>query len=242
MSENEILIKSKKRVQQHGEVFTPRAIVDAMVSLPGLDESILQATTTVLEPSVGEGAFLINILERRLKLLAEQYSDDLVRFENYSLLALTSLYGIELLEDNVKKCAINLFTCYHDFYKDFAANLNKITKYDVEESAKTIVVANILQGDFLKRRTATGGPIIFSEWATVGLTTRTKHIKIIRTEQTLDEIYLEAGEKARIRQAYSGDQLNLFLTSEKASERRPASYLACKITEVHKGEREVFTV
>lgn len=238
MAENEVLIKSKKRVQQHGEVFTPRAIVDAMVTLPGLAESILQPTTTVLEPSVGEGAFLINLLERRLKLLAEQFSDDLVRFENYSLLALTSLYGIELLEDNVKKCAINLFTSYHDFYKDFTANLNKKTKYDVEESAKTIVVANILQGDFLKRKTATGEPIFFSEWATVKLTERTKHIHVIRTEHTLDEIYLEAGEKV---QAFSGDQLNLFLSSEKASEQRPATYLACKITEVHKGEREVFT-
>ena len=238
MAENEVLIKSKKRVQQHGEVFTPRAIVDAMVTLPGLAESILQPTTTVLEPSVGEGAFLINILERRLKLLAEQFSDDLVRFENYSLLALTSLYGVELLEDNVKKCAINLYTCYHDFYKEFAANLNKKTKSDVEESAKTIVVANILQGDFLKRKTATGEPIFFSEWATVKLTERTKHIHVIRTEHTLDEIYLEAGEKV---QAFSGDQLNLFLSSEKASEQRPASYLACKITEVHKGEREVFT-
>ncbi len=238
MAENEVLIKSKKRVQQHGEVFTPRAIVDAMVTLPGLAESILQATTTVLEPSVGEGAFLINILERRLKLLAEQFSDDLVRFENYSLLALSSLYGIELLEDNVKKCAINLFTCYHDFYSAFAANLKKKTKSDVEESAKTIVVANILQGDFLKRKTATGEPIFFSEWAPLGLTSKTKHIKIIRSEHSLDEIYLEAGEKAP---AYSGDQLNLFLSSEKASDQRPATYLACKITEVHKGEREVFT-
>ena len=138
----------------------------------------------------------------------------------------------------IAQISLSFFTCYHDFYKDFSANLNKKTNNDVEESAKTIVVANILQGDFLKRKTATGEPIFFSEWAPLGLTSKTKHIKIIRSEHTLDEIYLEAGEKAP---AYSGDQLNLFLSSEKASEQRPASYLACKITEVHKGEREVFT-
>jgi type I restriction-modification system DNA methylase subunit len=96
LSENEVLIKSKKRVQQHGEVFTPREIVDAMVTLPGLKDSIVQVSTTVLEPSVGEGAFLINILERRLQALASQYSEDLVRFENHALLAISSLYGIEL--------------------------------------------------------------------------------------------------------------------------------------------------
>ena len=102
MTDNEVLIKSKKRVQQHGEVFTPKAIVDAMVTLPGLHDAIIQASTTVLEPSVGEGAFLINILERRLILIAERFPDDLIRFENYALLALSTLYGIELLEDNVK--------------------------------------------------------------------------------------------------------------------------------------------
>ena len=70
---NEVLIKSKKRVQQHGEVFTPKEVVDAMVTLPGLKDFITQVSTTVLEPFVGEGAFLINILERRLHLLATKF-------------------------------------------------------------------------------------------------------------------------------------------------------------------------
>lgn len=186
---NEVLIKSKKRVQQHGEVFTPKEIVDAMVTLPGLSDFITQVTTSVLEPSVGEGAFLINILERRLQLLITKFPDDLVRFENYALLAISSLYGVELLEDNVKKCVMNLYVSFLDFYKDFAAKFNKTPKNDVLESAKTIIAINIVQGDFLKRKKSDGKPIVFSEWEPLGLKTNTKHIKVIRTDYTLQDIF-----------------------------------------------------
>ena len=189
MSGNERLIKSKKRVQQHGEVFTPKEIVDAMVSLPGLNESIVQYSTMVLEPSVGEGAFLINILERRLQLLADKFPEDLVKFENFALLAISSLYGIELLEDNVKKCVINLYVAFFDFYKNFAAKLNKAPKANVLESAKTITAINIVQGDFLKRTKNDGRQIVLSEWNPLQIKRNTKHIKVIRTEYTLEDIY-----------------------------------------------------
>lgn len=189
LAENEVLIKSKRRVQQHGEVFTPKEIVDAMVSLPGLNESIVQYSTTVLEPSVGEGAFLINILERRLQLLASQFPEDLVKFENFALLTISSLYGIELLEDNVKKCVMNLYVTFFDFYKNFAAKVAKAPKADVLDSATTIIAANIVQGDFLKRRKIDGGQIVFSEWKPVQLHKNTKHIKVIRTDYTLQDIF-----------------------------------------------------
>lgn len=189
MNGNEVLIKSRKRVQQHGEVFTPKEIVDAMVTLPGLNDFITQVSTTVLEPSVGEGAFLINILERRLQLLAAKFPEDLVRFENYALLAITSLYGVELLEDNVKKCVINLYVSFFDFYKDFASKFNKDPQSDVLESVKTIIAINIVQGDFLKRTKVDGKPIVFSEWKPVRLTKTTKHIKVLRTDYTLQDIF-----------------------------------------------------
>ena len=189
MSANERLIKSKKRVQQHGEVFTPKEIVDAMVTLPGLKDSIIQFSTTVLEPSVGEGAFLINILERRLQLLADKFPEDLVKFENFALLAISSLYGIELLEDNVKKCVINLYVAFLEFYKDFAAKLNKAPKENVLQSAMTLIVVNIVQGDFLKRTKNDGGQIVFSEWKPIKLQKNTKHIKVQRTEYTLQDIF-----------------------------------------------------
>ena len=240
MDENEVLIKSKRRVQQHGEVFTPKTIVDAMVTLPGLNEVITQAVTTVLEPAAGEGAFLINILERRLTLLAEQFSDDLVRFENFALLAISSLYGIELLDDNLKKCVINLYGTFHDFYKAFAAKFDQQPKSSVEESAKTLIITNIVQGDFLKRTTISGGPIIFSEWAPLNLKKNTKHIQVVRTEYTLQEIFdqvaLEPGEVYTPNQKTK--QLGLFDSQEETLMLPQFKYLPTPITEVYKEARE----
>lgn len=160
-----------------------------MVSLPGLNESIVQYSTTVLEPSAGEGAFLINILERRLQLLAEKFPEDLEKFENYALLAVSTLYGVELLEDNVKKCAINLFVTFNDFYKSFASKLNKSPQKNVLDSAMTIIALNIVQGDFLKRTKSDSTQIVFSEWKPLKLKKNTKHIKVERTEYTLQDIF-----------------------------------------------------
>ncbi len=237
---NEVLIKSKKRVQQHGEVFTPKEIVDAMVTLPGLKDFITQVSTTVLEPSVGEGAFLINILERRLKLLAAKYPDDLVRFENYALLAITSLYGVELLEDNVKKCVINLYVSFLDFYKAFAANFQKTPKDDVLESAKTIIAINIVQGDFLKRKKSDGKPIVFSEWKPVRLTKTTKHIKVIRTDYTLQDIFDNVKIEPGTVYTYIPEtkQLGLFDEPVEQPILPMFKYLPVNITEVYKQEME----
>ena len=240
MVENEVLIKNKRRVQQHGEVFTPKAIVDAMVTLPGLDEVITQAASTVLEPAAGEGAFLVNILERRLAQLAEQFSDDLVRFENFSLLAISSLYGIELLDDNLKKCLINLYITFHDFYKDFASKFNQQPKSNVEESAKTLIIINIVQGDFLKRTTITGSPIIFSEWAPHKIAKNTKHIQVLRTEYTLQEIFekVELEPGSVYTPIPKTEQLGLFDKQEDLPIAPLYKYLPTPITEVYKEVRE----
>lgn len=240
MNGNEVLIKSKKRVQQHGEVFTPTEIVDAMVTLPGLKDFITQVSTTVLEPSVGEGAFLTNILKRRLQLLSTQFPEDLVRFENYALLAISSLYGIELLEDNVKKCVMNLYLTFVDFYKDFAAKLNKSPKNEVLESASTIIAINIVQGDFLKHKKSDGKPIVFSEWKPLGLRTNTKKIKIVRTEYTLQAIF----DKIKIEQGtvYSPvsetKQLGLFDEQPEVPKLPVYKYLPVEITKVFMQEME----
>lgn len=241
MNGNEVLIKSKKRVQQHGEVFTPTEIVDAMVTLPGLYDAITQVTTTVLEPAAGEGAFLTNILNRRLDLLAELYADDFVRFENYALLALSSLYGIELLEDNAKKCAINLFMTFERFYEEFAKKSNFCLKKNVIESAKTIASINIVQGDFLKRTGPGGKPIIFSEWAPVGLKKKTKHIRVLRTEYTLDDIYKQATRDAG--SMYRGKtqliQESWFdIIDNHIHEPLVFKYIPCRIVDVYKQEME----
>lgn len=241
MNRNEVLVKSKRRVQQHGEVFTPTEVVDAMVTLPGLYDAITQVTTTVLEPAAGEGAFLTNILQRRLVLLAELHSDDFVRFENYALLALSSLYGIELLEDNAKKCAINLYITFERFYEEFAEKNNTYPKKNVIESAKTIVSINIVQGDFLKRTGPDGKPIVFSEWAPIRLTKKIKHIRVLRTEYTLDDIY----EKVSRNQGSMYHGKTQFVQEswfDKFDEITPKllvfKYIPCRITDVYKQEME----
>ena len=240
MAENEVLIKSKRRVQQHGEVFTPKEIVEAMVTLPGLHDSIIQYSTTVLEPSVGEGAFLINILERRLQLLASQFPKDLERFENFALFAISSLYGIELLEDNVKKCVINLYITFLEFYKNYAVKFNKTPKENVLESAKTIIAINIVQGDFLKRTKIDGGQIVLSEWNPIQLKKNTKHIKVERTEYTLQDIFhhikIEPGT------VYTPipetKQLGLFDEQPEVLQLPVYRYLPVKIVDVYKQEME----
>lgn len=99
-SSNEKIIKNKNRVQNHGEVFTPKRIVRKVLDLPGVREACQNITSTFLEPAAGEGIFLVEILKRKINMIEKRYGKDLTSYENYSLLALSTLYGVELLEDN----------------------------------------------------------------------------------------------------------------------------------------------
>lgn len=191
-NQNESLIKSKSRVQKHGEVFTPKKIVKLMLDQPGIKEACEDLTATFLEPAAGEGAFLVAILERKLKMVAKKFNKSIKQFENYSLLALSTLYGIELLEDNAQACTINMFQKFNEFY------LNQVQKYGtrandkVLASAKTIITANIEQGNFLTRKKPSGKPIVFSEWKAIDLDKGPTTIRVQRTEYTLDDIYENA--------------------------------------------------
>src|SRR5699024_10818753 len=86
--EKENIIKSKKRVQQHGEVLTPKSIVKKMLDTPEIKEATMDLETTFLEPGAGEGAFLMEILHRKLKMVLKKYNNSLLQYENYSLFAL----------------------------------------------------------------------------------------------------------------------------------------------------------
>src|SRR5690554_2365933 len=84
----ERIIKSKRRVRKHGEVFTPKRIVNKMIDLPGIREACYNLTSTFLEPAAGEGIFLSEILNRKLKMVIKNYGENITKYENYSLLAL----------------------------------------------------------------------------------------------------------------------------------------------------------
>lgn len=242
MAEN--IIKSKRRVQKHGEVFTPRSIVEMMLNTPEIKTACENLTTTFLEPAAGEGAFLVAILERKLNMVKKEYNQDLRQFENFSLLALTTLYGIELLEDNTQTCVMNMFEKYYDFYKEVAFYYGEKEKKNVLDSAKEIISSNIEQGDFLTRKDSKGNPLIFSEWKPIHLRKNSRNIKVQRTEYTLDEIYQNVQKEAGL--SINGDgqkyqQMNIFdilEINDPIVEPYKMKYTVVPITEVYKVEME----
>ncbi|WP_374965375.1 methylase [Lysinibacillus sp. RS5] len=241
-SANEKIIKSKKRVQNHGEVFTPKRIVKKMLDMPNIREACQNLTSTFLEPAAGEGVFLVGVLKRKMKMVAENYGDDLTRFENYSLLALSTLYGIELLEDNAQKCVMHMYQVYYETYYQQAQIHGAKVKNIVLDSAKLIISKNIAQGNFLTKLSANGNPIIFSEWQPINIRKDAKVIKIKRTEYTindlLDGVQKESGETSV--HALRDVQLDLFDfydEIDKPKEKR-MKYVPVKITDVYKEEME----
>lgn len=158
------LMKSKHRVQKHGEVFTPQWVVDKMIAIPGIKEKTEDVFATFLEPSAGEGAFLLAIEDMKLRFVTENYSKDI--WDRYALWALSSIYGIEFLEDNLavaRRKMLELFVYYYEAVHD--ATLSK--KSDMYKSARTIIWANVVQGNTLTHKNLLGEEITFSHWERV---------------------------------------------------------------------------
>ncbi len=246
-NQNESLIKSKSRVQKHGEVFTPKKIVKLMLDQSGIKEACEDLTATFLEPAAGEGAFLVAILERKLKMVVKKYNKSIKQFENYSLLALSTLYGIELLEDNAQACTINMFQKFNEFYlKQTQKNEARIND-NVLSSAKTIITANIEQGNFLTRQKPSGKPIVFSEWKAINLDKEPITIEVQRTEYTLDDIFenalksdgevLKGIEKLDQTDFFALIDINTSVESTRDVQIEP-KYVKAKITDVYLEETE----
>lgn len=159
------LIKSRERVQQHGEVFTPRWMVLEMLSHPTVQEKIADLHATFFEPSAGEGAFLTEILRQRLALLSGNRSP-WGRGRNWpydALWAVSTIYGIEYLPDNLAVSRAAMEKVFREHYAEkFQRELPADS--DLYRSLRTIVAANIVQGDTLTHRNAAGDWIVFSEW------------------------------------------------------------------------------
>lgn len=155
------LIKSKNRVQKYGEVFTPDWIVKKMLSEPSIQNKLHDIHATFLEPSVGEGAFVTEILHQKLT-----YVDEISNKSNWiknTLWVIASIYGIELLDDNLIIAKQNLVEVLSQHYQNFyQKKLSKNT--DLYKSARYIIDNNIVQGNTLKYITNSGDLIIFSEW------------------------------------------------------------------------------
>ncbi|WIK84998.1 N-6 DNA methylase [Pseudoglutamicibacter albus] len=155
----EQLVKSKQRVTDHGEVFTPTHIVEAMLDLVK-DESE-RIDSRFLEPACGEGAFLRQVLLHKLATVQERYGKNEFERRHYALLALMCIYGIELLEDNAQICRDNLAEVFVQFVNDPCD-----TKW--ADAAHAVLNVNIVQGNALSMECRDGAPITFPEWAYLG--------------------------------------------------------------------------
>lgn len=153
------LIKSKQRVADHGEVFTPEWLVDAMLELVKNETERLDSR--FLEPACGSGNFLKKILKLKLARVEIKYSKSVFDRNHYALLSLMCIYGIELLEDNIAECKGNLLDI-------FAEYLN-VEKEDVLYSCADYVLSqNIVHGDALTMQDSNCNPIAFAEWGYLG--------------------------------------------------------------------------
>ncbi len=153
------LIKSRDRVADHGEVFTPDWVVEDMLNLVK-DESE-RIDSRFLEPACGAGNFLAPILQRKLSSATRKYQGREFDIECYSLLGLMCCYGIELLEDNVIECRSRLHSL-------FVSQLGLDSDSPTALAARAVLDTNIVHGDALSMKLANGQPIEFAEWGYVG--------------------------------------------------------------------------
>jgi len=160
--EVEQLIKTRQRVKEHGEVFTPRHMVDRMLDLVQVDLETGPhfVDKTFFEPSAGDGNFLIAILRRKLRAIERRYQPEFWPIE--SLFAVASIYGVELLEDNLMAARASLLAEFVAFHESHDVPCNPRT--NLHRAADYLLAANILQGNTLAGLDASGEAIEFSWW------------------------------------------------------------------------------
>lgn len=206
------LIKSKKRVADHGEVFTPPWLVENMLDLvKGESERI---DSRFLEPACGSGNFLVAVLKRKLATVEAKYGKSAFNKRLYALQALACCYGIELLEDNIAECRANMLEL-------FAEYLGIDESDDFYRAASHILSLNLVHGDAMAMKAADGGPIMIVEWTYLG-----KAGKFNRRDFRLEMLAQASGFNKRWASPDTEQEVSLF------GEPRPAFH--------HRGRDEIF--
>jgi hypothetical protein len=153
------LFKSRQRIADHGEVFTPPWLVEAMLDLvKGETERI---DSRFLEPACGSGNFLVRILQRKLAAVELKFGKSDFERRHYSLFGLMCTYGIELLVDNIAECRANMLEILAEY-------LNIDESDDLYGAAFYVLSQNLVHGDALSMRMHDGQPITFAEWGYLG--------------------------------------------------------------------------
>lgn len=160
---NNTQVKTKQRVADHGEVFTNQREVNAMLDL--VKQETERIDSRFLEPACGDGNFLAEVLRRKLTVVNSRYSNSQIEWERYAVIAVSSIYGVDILEDNAQDCRKRLFTLFDEKYTPLFKDK---CKNECRRSVKFLLERNILWGDALDfTNPETKKPIVFSEWSAV---------------------------------------------------------------------------
>lgn len=179
-------VKSKQRVADYGEVLTPSHIVNAMLDL--VKQETDRIDSRFLEPACGTGNFLVEILNRKLCVVEARYAKSQLEYERYAILAASSIYGIDILEDNAEECRQRLFAVFDQAYKRL---FKKKTKEQCRETVRYILSKNIVHGDALTLKTVGTNPqpIVFPEWSLMSGSL------LKRRDFAFHELFLSPGER-----------------------------------------------
>ena len=187
--------KSKERVRQHGEVFTAEREVKAMCDL--VKDETERIDSRFLEPACGDGNFLAEILSRKLAVVKRKYGRSHLDYEKNAVLAASSIYGVDILLDNVIACRARMFSIWD---KEYKAVCKKDCSEQTREAVKFILSRNIVCGNALTLKCVdenandTDEPIIFSEWAFVTAS------QLQRSDYTFDELLAQSDGNPKTKQ------------------------------------------
>lgn len=162
-------VVSRQRVADHGEVYTAKREVNAMLDL--VKEETERIDSRFLEPACGTGNFLVEILNRKMEAVKRQYAKNRHEYDLASAQAISSMYGVELLPDNVATCQSRLLDQYLDIYHQ---HLSSEISPELKNCIKFLLKKNILCGDALTMLQADGQPITFCEWTFIGMDGKVK--------------------------------------------------------------------
>ena len=155
-------VKSKERVTAHGEVFTAEREVKAMCDLVKSETERIESR--FLEPACGNGNFLAEVLRRKLEVVRKRYGKNRHEYERYSVLAVSSIYGVDILSDNAEECRERLLNIWAE---EYVAAFKVPASNELQNTVRFILGRNILCGDALTLLQEDGSPIVFSEWSLI---------------------------------------------------------------------------
>lgn len=153
---------SRQRIIDHGEVFTPPGLVSDMLDLVAHECERLESR--FLEPACGDGNFLVEVLRRKLTTVSKRHPKNRQKWERDAILAISSLYGIDLLADNVLACRNRLLNHTAETHE---ARFKEPLPTEARQAATYILTRNIVQGDALTLLRPDNTPIVFSEWSPI---------------------------------------------------------------------------